>query len=98
VVLFSEDPTGTTFTDQVAFDPVDTDLTKIMAVINFASADRFNFANNGVKYKKDLRIPIVGQDSAGNYIDTIYGALVSRGAPTFASASDITITLGITQN
>lgn len=90
LVLFSSDPTGTTFTDQAAFDIADTDLSKVVAVINFGSASRFAFADNGVKYVGSLAIPAKGAPPG-----TIYGALVSRGTPTFAAAADVTVQLAI---
>lgn len=98
LVLFSEDPTGTTFTDQAAFDPADTDLSKIVAVINLGSAARFAYADNGTKYVGSLAIPLEGKTSAGAFQGTIYGALVSRGTPTFAGAADLTVKLGISQD
>lgn len=98
LVLFSQDPTGTTFTDQSAFDPADADLTKMIAVVSLGSTSRFNFNDNGVKYVGSLAIPVEGKTSAGAYQRVIYGALVSRGAPTFAAAEDVTVTLGVSQD
>lgn len=98
LVLFRSDPTGTTFTDQAAFDPADTDLSKVLAVINFGSSSRFAFSDNGTKYVGSLAIPLQGLTSASAVQGTIYGALVARGAYTGASSSDITITLGISQD
>ena len=95
LVLFGADPSSTTFTDQAAFDPADADLSKVIAVIALGSAERFTWNDNAVKYKGSLAIPIgqVGVNSV-----TIYGALVSRGAPTFATSGDMTVTLGVSQD
>lgn len=98
LVLFSKDPTGTTFTDQAAFDIADTDMTKVLAVINLGSSSRFSFADNGVKYIGSLMIPVEGKTSSGGLSRTIYGAFISRGTPTFATSADVTITLGISQD
>lgn len=94
LVIFGSDPTGTTFTDQAAFDIADADLTKIQAIISLGSASRFAYADNGVKYLGSLALPLKSAAGSG----TIYGALVSRGTPTFAAASDVTVTLGISQD
>lgn len=93
LVLFSSDPTATTFTDQAAFDIADADVSKVLGVINFGSSARFAFADNGVKHVGSIVIPIRAASSS-----TIYGALVSRGTPTFAAATDVTVTLAVAQD
>lgn len=98
LVLFKSDPTATTFTDQAAFDIADADVAKVLAVINFGSASRFSFADNGVKHVNSLAVPVQGLNSSSQVSGTIYGALLSRGTPTFAGATDITVTLEITQD
>lgn len=98
LVIFRTDPTGTTFTDQAAFDPADADLSKVAAVINFGSSARFAYSDNGTKYLGSLAIPIQALTSANAPTSTLYGALVARGAYTGASSSDITVTLGVSQD
>lgn len=93
LVLFESDPDSSTFTDQAAFDPADADLSKVLTVVNFGSSSRFAFNDNGVKHVASLAVPIKGRSSAG--VVTLYGVLVSRGTPTFASSSDVTVKLGI---
>lgn len=97
LVLFSTNPTGTTFTDQAAFDVADADVTKIVAVIALGSTSRFNFNDNGVKYLGSLAIPL-GVTPANTAGTIIYGALVSRGTPTFAASTDVSVVLGISQD
>ncbi len=98
LVLFSSDPTATTFTDQSAFDVADADISKVLGVVSFASGSRYAWVDNGVKHTASLLIPVKGETSAGLPSSTIYGALVSRGTPTFASSSDVTVTLAISQD
>lgn len=98
LILFRKNPTGSTITDQLPFTPVDADLDKIIGIISFGSTSRFAFADNGVKYVGSLVIPIEGRTSTGLAQETIYGVLVSRGTPTFASSSDVKVTLGIAQD
>ena len=101
LVLFRENPSSTTFTDQAAFDVADADLTKVIAVVDLDSSSSAKaFADNSVHYVGNLVLPVQGYDSSATptVTKTIYGALVSRGAPTFATSGDVTITLGISQD
>ena len=93
LVLFGEDPSGTTFTDNAAFDPADADLDNLIGVISFAAASYQSYADNAACLVTDLAVPI-----PLNIVDSslkIYGALVSRGAPTYAADSDLTVRLGV---
>jgi len=86
LVLFHTNPSSTTFTDQAAFDPADADLAYVSSVIALASSTTFfTYNDNGVHFLGSLAIPFKGK--------TLYGALVSRGTPTFAAASDVTVTV-----
>lgn len=87
VVIFGHNPTGTTFTDNAAFDVADADLSKIIAVISLSSyAD---FSTNSLAQKTGLAIPFM--TDTGN---VLYAALVSRGAPTYVATTDVTLVLG----
>lgn len=89
LVLFSANPASTTFTDQAALDIADGDLAKVLPIVNIASTDQFTFADNSVSSLSSL--------ASGGFVTatggTLYGALVSRGTPTYASSSDVTVTL-----
>lgn len=98
LVLFSENPTGTTFTDQSAFDPADADLPKILPPISFGSGSRYAFSDNSVHCVDTKAIPILTVDPYDENTRIVYGALVSRGTPTFATSGDITITLMVSQD
>lgn len=91
VLLFKSNPSSTTFTDNAALDIHDSDLTKLLPPINILAADQFSFADNSVSSLSSLESGGFLSSTGG----TLYGALVSRGTPTYASASDVTITLGI---
>lgn len=87
LVLFSSDPTGTTFTDQAAFDPADADLDKIVAIISITS--HAAFSDNGVSYAADLARPLKGTSRI------MYGALVSAATPTYAAGTDVKVRLSL---
>lgn len=94
VIFFDSDPSGTTFTDNAAFDCADADLVKIIAVVPLTLHKDFN--DNGVSLPAvgdNLNIPFVLD--AGE--TTLYAHLVTRGTPTYASTSDITLRVGIVQ-
>lgn len=94
LVLFSSNPSSTTFTDNGAFDIATADLSKVVAVIGMGSTARFAYTTPGVIYLGNLLIPVraLSGASPGN---TLYGALVSRGTPTYTSTSAITVTIAV---
>jgi len=87
LVLFRDDPSATTFTDQAALDIADGDLGKVCGVITFRSGQTFGFNDNGVMVQQNIGLCT---QLAGT---TLYGALVSRGTPTYAAATDVTVML-----
>lgn len=97
LILFSSNPSSTTFTDNGAFDVHASDLAKVVAVIGLGSTSRFAYTVNGLVYLGNLLIPVkaLSGSSPGN---TLYGALVSRGTPTYTSTSAITVQITVLQD
>lgn len=95
LVLFNADPSGTTFTDQAAFDVADADIDKICAVIRFGTyGDWVPFNDNAIaQYTPPAGIPF--KLATGT---TLYGAIVSRGTPTFAASTDLKAILSLIQD
>lgn len=89
LVIFNQNPSATTFTDQAALDIADADIPKIAAPILFGSSARFAYADNGFKYLGSLTLPVEATDSSGLPSSTLYGVIVSRGTPTFAASTDL---------
>ena len=99
LVIFDQDPTGTTFTDQAAFDPADADLTKILCRILLDGTDDYSaFSDNAIYSKAGLGIVVRAEPDIAGVSGNLYGALVARSDPTFAAAADVTITLHILQD
>lgn len=98
LILFSSDPSATTFTDNATFAVGAADLTKISTVIPISTHSAFS--TNGVSYAVNISQPIFSTVDATTQSGrrTIYGALVSRGAPTYASTSDLTVRINIIQD
>jgi hypothetical protein len=90
LALFMTTLPGTTLTDNAAFTPADADLLAKICSIKFETYDYDSYANNATASKGQL----VYAYSLPTGVTSIYGVLVSRGAPTYASASDIQIALG----
>lgn len=89
LVLFNANPTATTVTTNVALDIADADLTKITAVVPLTTHKAF--ADNGVTQAKSISYPIQCEAGSGTANGTLYGVLVSRGAPTYSATTDITV-------
>lgn len=89
VVFFDENPSNTTFNDNAAFDPADADLDNVVGVASITDWKSFN--DNAVGQVHNLAIPFV----LDGIYDKLYGALVSRGTPTFVAATDVTIRVGV---
>lgn len=88
VVLFNADPSGTTFTNNAAFDLADADIAKVVGVAQVTTDAAFN--DNGVSFAHNLYIPF--NVAAGNIL---YGALVVRATPTYATAADLVVYVGV---
>jgi hypothetical protein len=87
LILFDADPSGTTFTDNAAFDIADADLVKIIGILTLAAADYAAFVDSsaGIITSQLGIVPASGT--------SLYGALVTRGTPTFAGTTDVTVRL-----
>lgn len=91
LILFSSDPSATTFTDNAALDIADADLTKIVTYIEMTTHK--GFTDNSVTYSEDLsRVFETSSDMA------LYGTLIAREARTETNAASIQIKLKVFQD
>lgn len=89
LVLFRASITGPT--DEVAFDPTDAELLDCIGVIEFTADDYHAFTDNSVAHKDcALTATLAGT--------SLYGVLVARGTPTYASTSSIHCTVTLVQD
>lgn len=84
LILFHTNPTASTFTDKAALAVAAADFNKISTVIHGSDwtslgTPSYAQANN---LAREFKLPALST--------TLYGVIVSRGTPTFASTSDIT--------
>lgn len=80
--------------DNGAFDVSDADMVaKCLGKVSIAAADYGDEANNSTATKSLLGF--MGKAAAG--LQDVYCVAVSRGTPTFVSASDLQLVLGVKQ-
>lgn len=90
VIYFDSNPSSTTFTDQAPLDIADVDLTKIICVVSITAYKAY--ADNSSAALQNVNCPFRASSS------TIYAAFISRGTPTYTSASDLSLRTGILQD
>ena len=98
LVIFSADPTATTFTDNGAFTPADADLSKIATIVPITT--HYAFANNGISSAENLAHAIRAEKVATTHYGTvgIFGALVATAATTYTTTSALKIWLKVMQD
>jgi hypothetical protein len=89
VVFFNADPSGSTFTDNVAQAVVDADLSKVVGVAH--CSDVTALAAESIHQASGLGLPFALSGGA----TTLYAAIVVRGTPTLGSTSDIWLSVGV---
>jgi hypothetical protein len=89
-ILFDSNPSSTTFTDNAALAVNAADLGKIIGVVQLSSYAAFSA--NSVAYAAGIAVPIQGLPNVAS--PSLYASLVSRGTPTYASTSDVSLRLG----
>lgn len=90
LILFDQTIAGTV-TDNSPFDPTDADLANCVGVVSIGSGFYADFSDNSVAHV-NVAHPFV---LAGT---SLFGALVSRGTPTYTGTSDIIVILTIAQD
>lgn len=88
VIFFTANPGSTTFTDNGALAVNAADLISIVGVISVTSYSAFSANSVGSALGQSLPF-VLGSGT------TLYAALVARGTPTYASTSDVQLTVGI---
>ncbi len=91
VILFNDNPSGTTFTENGAFDVGDVDLAKVIGVLHLNDVTALSGASIHQMSANPLSFVLRGTTTA-------YAAIVIRGAPTFSSTSDLSLSIRVQQN
>jgi hypothetical protein len=92
VVFFSADPSGSTFTDNVAQAVVDADLSKVIGVAQCTTV--VALAAESIHQATAIGLPFALSGGA----TTLYAAIVVRGTPTLGSTSDIWLSVRVLQD
>lgn len=95
--LWLFDRTFTNTADNAAFDVSDSDLANCLGMIEFAAGDGASTSTTATLYTWPQSVGIGPYPLVLNGTD-LFGQLVTRGTPTFASTSDIVISLMLRQN
>lgn len=91
LILFDSAPTAPT--DHTAFAPSAADIAKIVGVVSITAAMYSSFSANAAAWlNPNLKFFLA---AAGT---SLYGILVARGTPTYASTSDLQLRLLISQD
>lgn len=87
--LFSE--TFTPGADNAAWDPSDADLANFITVLSTADGNYYDATDNSVaSLEVARRYDLLGI--------SLFGRLVTRGTPTYASTTDLTVKIGLVQD
>jgi hypothetical protein len=89
--LFKANPSNTTWTDKTAPAINAADITNLVGVYSLANGD------SGLGTVTLWNLPGIGQGVVGA-TTSLYGVLVTTGAPAFASTNDITVTVSVLQD
>lgn len=88
LILFDANPTNTTVTDKAAVAVNTADLSKIIGVVQLSGIVLGAASTMGVLTAAGVGLAYrISSNSNSN----LYGILVTRGAPTYASTSDVTV-------
>ena len=86
-IIFLQDPTSTTFTDNVRFEIADVDLEMIALVAHIT--DWTEFSDNSVGVVSGIAAPFKASPA-----NKFWAALVARGAPGYDTEDDLLVTIG----
>ena len=89
LLLFDEDPSGSTFTDNAAQAIADADLVKSVGFVQITSYAALATSAIG-RGEINRDIPIIAGAGA-----QLFGAVVARGTPTYVSVVDLRVRLGL---
>ncbi len=94
LVLFSANPSASTFTDNAAFVVAAADYDKIIDVVHVVDWTNLGTASPSFAKANGLAVPFNPESGTRK----IYGQLVARATPTLLSTSDIKVALKVFQD
>jgi hypothetical protein len=93
IIFFSGTSAPTVSADNAAYDISDADALNQIGSISIAAADYIDSASNSTACKKGVSLPIPQWDGV-NGVQNLYCVFVTRGTPTYVSASDLVLRIG----
>jgi hypothetical protein len=92
VVCWGADPSGTTFTDHAALAVAAADLLKLVGHVSILAADYISFSANALATKNNINWSLKSTTTS------LWFAMIARGTPTYASVSDLQLTVDFSQD
>lgn len=92
VLLFSSDPSGSTFTENGPIAIVAADVAKVVGVATVTTIVTYGTPSSAILHSQN--IPLIGNGLAR----TIWAVMVAKGATTPTGTSDCTLRLGVEEN
>lgn len=90
LVLFSADPSSTTFTNHTALTVNAADVAKIIGQVSLLATDYQSVANLSIGSK-----PGIGMSFSVPSGTTLYACLIANGTPTYGTASDLLLSVSV---
>lgn len=97
IVVFNDNPSSTTFTDNAALDIADTDIPKVIGVVPIVAADYSDFADNSVATVTAFGLLLKNMSATSGKKNKIWLAFVSKDTKTY-DANAISANIGILQD
>lgn len=94
LVIFKDNPSSTTITDNAALDIADGDITKIIGAVPVVAGDYVALNDSSFATVRNVGLAL----SVDTEVSTLYGVLITTGTPTYAAVSDLTVNLFIRQD
>lgn len=95
IILFDSDPSAGTYTDNGQVN-LSTDISKVIRRINVTAGDYETIDNSGTDYAIAEIAPISKLVKAASGT-SLYAVILTTGAPTYTSTSDLTVRFGFLQ-
>jgi hypothetical protein len=91
LIIWDQNPSGTTFTNNSALDVADADLPNIIGLVWIGASDYEAFADNSAACVQNIGMPVKAADDSGD----LYAAFLSDGATPTYTANGLSLTLNL---
>ena len=93
IIVFQQNPSNGTYTDDLAIDVHDTDADFIIGTFTVSPGHYVSFTDNSVATLNNINLPFTTVGTAN-----LFAIAVTRGTPTYAAATDVQLRFKIAQD